>query len=221
MLWTALWSRQCSCSYRQNQPLVQLVKDCLHMHNIPSWWPSTEQVLQVLVQFKATFEDLYGKFSKKDAVKQVVMMRLSEAEMKLSEQTWVYCEAKKRYSIYNSNWSLDGESVLELLYGFRSFCIGHSDPLPQWLFMYPLVLFTIVLICGEWWLLSSIPGTKSTLTPRLIKSAVSRKKRINKYSKGIMNSHRKILNYTGKTSMWLYVQNLAFYIKVCLHCCIF
>ena len=58
---------------RQHQPLVQLIKDCLH--NTPSRRPSTEQLLQALEEMKATIEGPYGEFTKMDAVKQVTMMR--------------------------------------------------------------------------------------------------------------------------------------------------
>ena len=58
---------------RQYQPLVQLIKDCLH--NTPSRRPSTEQLLQALEEMKATIEGPYGEFAKMDAVKQVAMVR--------------------------------------------------------------------------------------------------------------------------------------------------
>ena len=58
---------------RQHQPLVQLIKDCLH--NTPSKRPTTEQVLQALEDMKATIDDPYGEFSKLDAVRQVATMR--------------------------------------------------------------------------------------------------------------------------------------------------
>ena len=58
---------------RQYQPLVQLIKDCLH--NTPSRRPSTDQLLQVLEEIKATIEGPYGEFAKMDAVKQIAMVR--------------------------------------------------------------------------------------------------------------------------------------------------
>ena len=57
----------------QHQRLVQLIKDCLH--NIPSRRPSTEQLLQILEEMKATIEGPYGEISKLDAARQVAMMR--------------------------------------------------------------------------------------------------------------------------------------------------
>ena len=58
---------------RQHQPLIQLIKDCLH--NTPSRRPSTEQLLQALEEVKATIEGPYGEIAKLDAVRQVAMMR--------------------------------------------------------------------------------------------------------------------------------------------------
>ena len=60
-------------SGRQYQPLVQLVKNCLH--NNPSTRPSTEQVLEALEEMKATIEGPYGEISKLDAVRQVATMK--------------------------------------------------------------------------------------------------------------------------------------------------
>ena len=61
---------QAILSGRQHQPLVQLVKDCLH--NTPSQRPSAEQLLHALEEMNAIVE---GQFVKMDAVKQVAMMR--------------------------------------------------------------------------------------------------------------------------------------------------
>ena len=60
-------------SDRQYQPLIQLIKDCLH--NTPSRRPSPEQLLQALKELKAIIEGPYGEFTKMDAVKQVAMVR--------------------------------------------------------------------------------------------------------------------------------------------------
>ena len=60
-------------SGRQHQPLVQLIKDCLH--NTPSRRPSTEQLLRALEGIKTTIEGPYGKFAKMDAVKQVAILK--------------------------------------------------------------------------------------------------------------------------------------------------
>ena len=58
---------------RQYQPLIQLIKGCLH--NTPSRRPSTDQLLQALEEMKAMIEGPYGEFAKMDAVKQVAMVR--------------------------------------------------------------------------------------------------------------------------------------------------
>lgn len=58
---------------RQYQPLIQLIKDCLH--NTASRRPSTDQLLQALKEMKVTIEGPYGEFAKMDAVKQVAMVR--------------------------------------------------------------------------------------------------------------------------------------------------